>query len=83
MMFPKVLILVLLIFGTFAKGSMENLEERFEAIERKLAACTMADEMGDIGTNRGLLTSTQQMVNFVSFTYFSHKKGNSQDSSGR
>ena len=72
MMFPKVLILALLIFGTFAKGSMENLEERFEAIERKLAACTMADEMGDIGTNRGLLTSTQQMVNFVSFTYFSN-----------
>ena len=75
MMFPKVLILALLIFGTFATlGSMENLEERFEAIERKLAACTMADEMGDIGTNRGLLTSTQQqMINLVSLTYLPFK----------
>ena len=71
MMFPKVLILALLIFGTLAKGSNENMEERIEALERKLAALTMADEMEDIGTNRGVLTSTQQqMINLVSLTYF-------------
>ena len=71
MMFPKVLILTLLIFGTYAKESIENMEERIEAIERKLATCTMADEMEDIGTNRGVLTSTQQqMINLVSLTYF-------------
>ena len=71
MMFPKVLILALLIFGTLAKGSNENMEERIEALERKLAALTMADEMEDIGTNRGVLTSTQQqMTNLVSLTNF-------------
>ena len=59
-MFPKVLILTLLMFGTFAKDSNENVEERIEALERKFAALTMADEMEDIGTNRGVLT------NFVS-----------------
>lgn len=65
-MFPKVLILTLLIFGTFSKDSIENIEERIEAIERKLAACTMKDENEDIGTNRVVLTSTQQqMINLV------------------
>ena len=59
-MFPKVLILTLLIFGTFAKDSNENVEERIEALERKFAALTMTNEMDDIGTNRGVLT------NFVS-----------------
>ena len=52
-MFPKVLILTLLIFGTFAKDSNKNVEERIEALERKLAALTMTDEMEDIETNRG------------------------------
>ena len=65
MMFPKVLILALLIFGTLAKGSNENMEERIEALERKLAALTMKVEMEDIGSNRGVTT------NFVSLTYFS------------
>ena len=74
MMFPKVLILALLIFGTWAKGSNENMEERIEALERKLAALTMADEMADIGTNRGVLTSTQQqMITLVSLTYLPFK----------
>ena len=62
MLFSRVLILTLLIFGTFAKDSIENVEERIEALERKLAALTMANEMADIGTNRGILT------NFVSVT---------------
>ena len=76
MMFPKVLILTLLIFGTFAQDCMENMEkriealenmgERFEALERKLAALTMEDEMEDIGTNRGGLT----IANFVILIYF-------------
>ena len=44
-MFPKVLILTLLIFGTFAKDSNENVEERIEALERKLATLTMTNEM--------------------------------------
>ena len=66
-MFPKVLILTLLIFGTFAKDSNENVEERIEALERKLAVLTMTNEMEDIGTNRGVLT------NFVS-VWFSHLK---------
>ena len=52
-MFPKVLILTILIFGTFAKDSIERMEERIEALERKLAALTMTDEMEDIETNRG------------------------------
>ena len=70
-MFPKVLILTLFIFGAYAKDSNGNVEERIEALERKLAALTMADEMEDIGTNRGVLTSTQQqMINLVSLTYF-------------
>ena len=73
MLFPKVFILTLLIVGTFAKGSIENMEERIEALERKLAACTMADELEDFGTNRGVT-----MANFVSFTYFLFKV-NSQD----
>ena len=60
MMFPKVLILALLIFGTLAKGSNESMEKRIEALERKLAALTMTDEMEDIETNRGVST------NFVS-----------------
>ena len=60
MLFSRVLILTLLIFGTFAKDSIENVEERIEALERKLAALTMTNEMDDIGTNRGVLT------NFVS-----------------
>ena len=47
-------------FGTFAKDSNENVEERIEALERKFAALTMTNEMDDIGTNRGVLT------NFVS-----------------
>ena len=33
MMFPKVLILTLLILGTIAKGSIQNMEERMEALE--------------------------------------------------
>ena len=36
MLCPKVLILTLLIFGTFAKDTMENMKERIEAMEKKL-----------------------------------------------
>ena len=68
MLFTRVLILTLLIIGTFAKDSIENIEARIEALERKSAALTMANEMEDIGTNRGILT------NFVSLTYFFPKK---------
>ena len=65
MIFLKVLILTLVILGTFAKCSIDNMEERFEVIERKLAALTKAFEvedndllnMEDIETNRNLLTS--------------------------
>ena len=52
-MFSKVLILTFLIFGTFAKDSIERMEERIETLERKLAALTMTNEMEDIETNRG------------------------------
>ena len=52
-MFSKVLILTFLIFGTFAKDSIERMEERIEILERKLAASTMTNEMEDIETNRG------------------------------
>ena len=48
MIFPKVLILTLFIFGTFAKGTIEDMEERFEVLERKLAAY----EKKDIETNK-------------------------------
>ena len=65
MIFLKVLILTLFILGTFAKCSIENMEERFEVMERKLAALTKAFEVEDndlmnmegIETNRNLLTS--------------------------
>ena len=36
MLCPKVLILTLLIFGTFAKDTMESMKERIEAMEKKL-----------------------------------------------
>ena len=62
-MFPNVLILTLCIFGTFAKDSNENVEQRIEALERKFAALTMADEMEDIGTNRGMLTNFVSKIN--------------------
>ena len=48
MIFPKVLILTLFIFGPFAKGTIEDMEERFEVLERKLAAY----EKKDIETNK-------------------------------
>ena len=48
MIFPKVLILTLFIFGTFARGNIGNVEERFEVLERKLAAY----ETKDIETNK-------------------------------
>ena len=57
MIFPKVLILTVLFFGTFVRGTTENveerrelvsLEERFEVLERKLAAY----ETKDIETNK-------------------------------
>ena len=48
MIFPQVFILTLFIFCTFAKGTIENMEERIEALERKLAA----DETKDIETNK-------------------------------
>ena len=51
MIFPKVLILTLFIFGTFAKDSNKNVEERIEALERKLTALKKADEKEDIKTN--------------------------------
>ena len=65
MIFLKVLILTLFILGTFAKCSIDNMEERFEEMERKLTALTKAFEMEDndllnmedIETNRNLLTS--------------------------
>ena len=58
MIFPKLLILTLFIFGPFAKGSLKNMEERIEALERKLATLTMADEMEAIETNRNSLMVT-------------------------
>ena len=48
MNFPKVLILTLFIFGTFAKGNIEHVEERFEVLEKKLAEY----ETKDIETNK-------------------------------
>ena len=36
MICPKVLILTLFIFGTFAKDTMESMKERIEAMEKKL-----------------------------------------------
>ena len=42
MIFLKVLILTLFILGTFAECSIDNMEERFEVMERKLAALTKA-----------------------------------------
>ena len=50
MIFPQVFILTLFIFCTFAKGTIENMEERFEVLERKLAAY----EKKDIETNNQL-----------------------------
>ena len=41
MICPKVLIWTLFIFGTFAKDTMENMEERIEALEKELAAAKM------------------------------------------
>ena len=52
MIFPKVLILTLFIFGTFGKGSTESVEERIEALERKVSALTKACEMEDIETDK-------------------------------
>ena len=52
MIFPKVLILTLFIFGTFAKDSNKNVEERIEALERKVTALTKACEKEDIETNK-------------------------------
>ena len=48
MIFPQVFILTLFIFCTFAKGTIENMKERFEVLERKLAAY----EKKDIETNK-------------------------------
>ena len=48
MIFPQVFILTLFIFGTFAKGTIENMEDRVEVLERKLAAY----EKKDIETNK-------------------------------
>ena len=48
MIFPQVFILTLFIFCTFAKGTIENMEERFKVLERKLAAY----EKKDIETNK-------------------------------
>ena len=44
------LILTLFIIGTFAKGTIKNLEEQFKVLERKLAAY----EKKDIETNKQL-----------------------------
>ena len=41
MICPKVLILTLFIFGTFAKDTIESMEERIEALEKELAATKM------------------------------------------
>ena len=61
MICPKVLILTLFIVGTFAKDTMEHMEERFKAIEKKLerfealemtfGALTKADDKKDSETN--------------------------------
>ena len=48
MIFTKVFILTLFIFGTFAKGTIEHVEERFEVLEKKLAEY----ETKDIETNK-------------------------------
>ena len=70
MIFPKVLILTLFIFGTFAKDSNKNVEERIEVMERKLGALTKAFEMEDIETNR--LTGQQMLTSIVSYTILKH-----------
>ena len=70
MIFPKVLILTLFIFGTFAKGTIENIEEQFEVMERKLAALAKACTMADIETNR--LTGQQMLTSIVSYTILKH-----------
>ena len=75
MIFPKVLILTLFIFGTFAKGTIEYIEERFEVMERKLAALTKACAMEDIdllnteyiGTNRGWISDLKSLVSFTAY----------------
>ena len=41
MICPKVLILTLFFFGTFAKDTMKSMEERIEALEKELAATKM------------------------------------------
>ena len=41
MICPKVLILTLFIFGTFAKDTVENIEEQFIALKKELAAAKM------------------------------------------
>ena len=63
MIFPKVLILTLFIFGTFAKGTIEDMEERFEVLERKLAAY----EKKDIETNRGWISDINSLVSFTAY----------------
>ena len=73
MIFPKVLILTLFIFGTFAKGTIKNMEERFKAMERKLAALTKTCETEnidfldteDIGTDRGWISDLKDIVSFI------------------
>ena len=41
MICPKVLIMTLFIFGTFAKDTMDIMEERIEALEKELAEAKM------------------------------------------
>lgn len=76
MMFPKVLILTLFIFGTFAKGSIKHveerfeiMEERFEKLERQLAIVTKAVETEDVETNRGWASTLTNLVSFTKYWY--------------
>ena len=75
MIFPKVLILTTFIFGTFAKGNIKNMEERFEIMERKLSALTKSvEKMEDNNMlnkeeleNTRSITSSSWWTNFASF----------------
>ena len=60
MICPKVLILTLFIFGTFAKDTMENMEERIEALEKKL----VEDEKEIIESNKRFEEIEKKLVVF-------------------
>ena len=60
MICPKVLILTLFIVGTFAKDTMENMEERFKAMEKEL----IASKMETIESNKRIEEMEKKLVVF-------------------